>query len=80
MSNESRKLGTLMTCQMAMERCRHYIAHIHAILYLSESEKDLLDEYTKENLHDLLGVIDRELAVSLKSLQDTARDFYDRAA
>ena len=51
-------------CRLSMERCRSTIAHMRAVLHVCEGT----GEDVTEALHQMIHVLDLELANSLKKM------------
>ncbi|MFN3826830.1 MAG: hypothetical protein ACK4NR_04315 [Micavibrio sp.] len=55
--------NALICSQLAIERCRHYIAHIHALIYMT-GEKTEGSVLALDNIHNMINLIDQELGDS----------------
>ena len=54
--------------QLSLERCRQYIAHIHALVYMETSALGKKGTNVSENVHSLLSLLDQELQESQRRL------------
>lgn len=58
--------------RLSLERCRQYIAHIHALIYMEDSQPHKARSHLNENLHSLLSLLDQELQDSQRRLAGAA--------
>ncbi len=54
--------------QLSLERCRQYIAHIHALIYMESSQRGKTGTNVSESVHSLLSLLDQELQESQRRL------------
>lgn len=55
--------NALICSQLALERCRQYIAHIHALIYMTGDKADG-GTLALANIHSMISQIDQELGDS----------------
>ena len=65
------KKNTIVFSQLSLERCRHYIAHIHALMYMNETDKQGIDPATSHNIQAIVMLLDQELQENQKLLRST---------
>ncbi len=53
--------SAIICSQLALERCRQYVTHIHAVMYMAE---DTPDSVTMDNVRKIISLLDQELGNS----------------
>lgn len=66
--------NTLMCGQLALDRCRNYVNHIHAILFLCGQHDAALDEKAINHIHRIASLLGEELETGFQMLMPEAAD------
>ena len=68
MSQRKRALAARETsqfiCRLSMERCRHYVGHMQAVLHICEGTT----EDVAETLQQMMHILDLEISHSLETM------------
>lgn len=60
--------NTLMCGQLALDRCKNYANHIHAILFLCGQNDAALDEKAISHIHRIASLLGEELETGFQML------------
>lgn len=66
--------NTLMCGQLALDRCKNYVNHIHAILFLCGQNDAALDAKAISHIHRIAGLLGDELETGIQMLIPAATD------